>query len=176
MNYLITKTQAMTTLAAPQNKGKLVGTQHVDTLIRHYKKERWIQNSERLGKPDSLSVWYGLEELSCFLELARENHADGIKMYFGTYPPDYAEVPEFQGRQTVVFVATKETKTNNGLSNKDIYLNRGGKMEILAFNFGCICPPFCKSKIHSSANGEFGIELEKIGISIIEEGERLIIA
>jgi hypothetical protein len=43
--------------------GKLVDTAHVDTIIRNYKKERWVHNSKRLGKEDSLSVWYSIEEL-----------------------------------------------------------------------------------------------------------------
>ncbi|MEI9944099.1 MAG: hypothetical protein WDN26_07715 [Chitinophagaceae bacterium] len=36
--------------------GKLVNTKHVDTVIKNYKQERWVQNSQRLGKEDSLSV------------------------------------------------------------------------------------------------------------------------
>ena len=37
---------------------KDVNTEYVDTVIREYKQNRWVQNSERIGKPDSLSVWY----------------------------------------------------------------------------------------------------------------------
>ena len=43
--------------------GKLVDTGHVNTLIRNYKRERWVHNSKRIGKEDSLSVWYSIEEL-----------------------------------------------------------------------------------------------------------------
>ena len=166
----------MTTLVAPKNKGKLVDTKHVDTLIRHYKKERWLQNSEKLGKPDSLSAWYGLDELSDFLELAKKSNANGIKMYFGVYPPDFTEVPEFQGRQTVVLVATKEIKTETGTINKDIYVKRDGNMEILAFNLSVLCPPFCSANFPLTESGNLGIDLEKIGVSIIKEGEHLIVA
>lgn len=48
--------------------GKFVDTAHVDTIIRNYKKERWVHNSQRLGKDDSLSVWYSVEELETFLK------------------------------------------------------------------------------------------------------------
>ena len=165
----------MKTLVAPKNKGKLVGTQHVDNLIRHYKKERWLSNSEKLGKPDSLSAWYGLEELSNFLDLARENNANGIKMYFGVYPTDFTEVPEYQGRQTVVLVATKENKTNFGSSNKDIYIKKNETMEILAFNIAHLCPPFCSASTELSESVNLGIDLEKIGVSLVEEGDDIII-
>jgi hypothetical protein len=43
-----------------EHKGQLVNTAHVNSLISTYKNERWIQNSERIGKNDSLSTWYGL--------------------------------------------------------------------------------------------------------------------
>jgi hypothetical protein len=48
--------------------GKLVNTEHVDTVIRTYKQERWMHNSKRLGKEDSLSVWYSIEELEEFFQ------------------------------------------------------------------------------------------------------------
>ena len=73
--------------------GKLVNTAHVDTAIKNYKRERWVQNSERLGKEDSLSVWYSVEELQQFLEMAKDHGADGIRMYFGAYSEDYADQP-----------------------------------------------------------------------------------
>jgi hypothetical protein len=37
------------------NVGKYVDTKHVDSAIKTYKKERWIHNSKRIGKEDSLS-------------------------------------------------------------------------------------------------------------------------
>jgi len=51
--------------------GKYVSTQHVDKVIRNYKQERWIQNSERIGKEDSLSGWWSIEEIEDFLEKAK---------------------------------------------------------------------------------------------------------
>jgi hypothetical protein len=80
-----------------KKSGMMVDSHHVDMLIGHYKKERWVQNSQKLGKADSLSTWYGLEELQAFIELAKENQADGIKMYFGVYPENFAPVPDFRG-------------------------------------------------------------------------------
>ena len=46
--------------------GKLVDTEHVETLIRNYKQERWAHNSKRIGKEDSLSVWFSVSELEEF--------------------------------------------------------------------------------------------------------------
>jgi hypothetical protein len=84
-----------------------------------------------------------MEAVQNFLELAKEQNADGIKIYFGVYPEDYSK-PEYRGRQTVVLVATKEKMTADGeLNSKDIYVLRDGKPEILAFNQSSICPPTC---------------------------------
>lgn len=158
----------MTITATQQKRGQLVDSPHVDQLISKYKKDRWILNSERLGKKDSLSIWYGLKELEEFLRLATLHQADGIKMYFGVYPSDFAEVPEFQDRQTIVLVATKEKILNNRSVHKDIYIHEGGRSEILAFNLGSACPPFCGTGLPPDGDGPYGIDMEKIGLSIID--------
>jgi len=62
--------------------GKFVNTEHVDTVIRTYKQERWVHNSERLGKEDSLSVWHSIEELEDLIAKAKEHGGDGIRFYF----------------------------------------------------------------------------------------------
>ena len=65
--------------------GKRVNTDHVNAAIRNYKQERWVHNSKRLGKEDSLSVWYSLEELEEFLATSKAHGGDGIRLYFGAY-------------------------------------------------------------------------------------------
>lgn len=123
--------------------GKQVDTKHVDNAIRNYKQERWIDNSRRLGKEDSLSVWYSIEELEEFIALSKEHGADGVKLYFGAYDKDYAKQPLYAGRQTIVIVATKHKDTIDGHTNKDIYIQTEKGSSILAYNMGTICPPFC---------------------------------
>ena len=123
--------------------GKYVNTAHVDTVIRTYKQERWVHNSDRIGKEDSLSAWYSVEELEGFIETAKQHGADGIKIYFAAYPEDYNEVPEYAGRQTVVLVGTRRTKSDKGATDKDIYINTEKGKEILAYNMSKLCPPFC---------------------------------
>lgn len=140
--------------------GKLVNTKHVDTVIKNYKQERWVHNSNRLGKEDSLSVWYSLEELEEFLRLSKANGADGIKVCFGAYDKEHIEEP-YAGRQTVVFVATKQKETPNGEVNKDIYINTEEGSSILAFNVGRPCPPLCI--VTDDPNG--------VGITIIDKGD-----
>ena len=141
--------------------GKLVSTNHVNTVVRNYKKERWIQNSKRIGKDDSLSVWYSVEELQEFFELAKEHGADGIRMYFGAYSETHPEQPLYAQRQTVVLVATKEKQTVGGEANKDIYINTDKGSSILAYNAGKMCPPFCIE------TGGF----DEIGMTILDKGE-----
>lgn len=140
--------------------GKFVNTQHVDSVIKNYKQERWVHNSKRIGKEDSLSVWYSLEELEEFLAKAKEHGADGIKVYFGAYGDNHQDQPQYAGRQTVVFVATKEKLTENGVVNKDLYINGETENTILAYNAGGLCPPFCQ---HDDFGG--------IGITIVDKGE-----
>jgi len=141
--------------------GKYVNTEHVDSVIRTYKKERWVYNSERMGKPDSLSAWYSVEELEEFFATAKQHGADGVKMYFAAYPENYTATPEYAGLQTLVLVATKSKETENGIANKDIYFTKDGSTEILAYNASRLCPPFC------GGTGEFG----KIGVTIIDKGD-----
>lgn len=169
-------TQTITSPKMQANRGRLVDTTHVDTLISNYKKNRWRDNSRKIGKPDSLSAWYGLEELQEFLSLAKQNNADGIKMYFGEYPEDFQENPDFQSRQTVVLVATKRTQSGSTTKNRDIYVHNNGKPQILGFNFGQICPPYCGTEDPSDGTWLIQFETERIGITIInDEQDGLII-
>lgn len=143
--------------------GKLVNTKHVDTVIKNYKQERWVQNSQRLGKEDSLSVWYSVEELQEYMELIKEHGGDGVRLYFGAYNKDFPEKPLYAGRQTVVLVATRQKETENGVTNKDVYITSKEGNTILAYNAGSLCPPFCKPPIDDGEGG--------IGITIIDKGD-----
>ena len=151
---------------APVQVGSYVDSKHVDTLVETYKKERWIHNSKRIGKEDSLSVWHSVDELQDFINTARENGADGIKLYFGTYANDYSKNPLYAGRQTVVFVATKIGVAANGEAmNKNIHIDTEKGPQILAYNTGRICPPFCGGGI----GGGGGIDVENVGRTIVED-------
>lgn len=158
----------MTTIQKKSLKvGKQVTTNHVDTVIRNYKKERWVHNSKRIGKEDSLSVWYSIEELEEFIAKAKDNGADGIKLYFGAYDENYKEQPLYAGRQTVVLVATKHKITEAGESNKDIYIQTEKGTSILAWNAGSMCPPYCGTRDKDDDLG--------IGITIVDKGDEGII-
>lgn len=159
----------MRNLTTKQKGGQLVGKAHVEELVSNYKKHRWIHNTNRLGKEDSLSAWFNLEALEEFLAMARDQRADGIKVFFGVYPENFEKEPEFAGRQTLVLVATKEKTTVDGrIVNKEIYFQKDGQPEILAFNYSAICPPYCGTG--DPGDGEFGI-----GISIFENKNRVVV-
>ena len=139
-------------------------TQLADNLIREYKKTRWVSNSEKLGKPDSLSAWFSIKEMEDFIRMAKENGGDGIKFYYGSYPENYGDQPLLAGRQTIVPVATRSKNTETGRkSNKDIYVVKKGKTKILGGVLPIICPPFC-------APSEGGIG--DLGITILDMGEK----
>jgi len=140
---------------------KYVDTEYVNTVLREYKKERWVHNSERIGKEDSLSIWFSVEDVADFLATSKLNGADGIKFYFSAYPKDFAEKPEYAGRQSIVMVATKSKETEQGTTvNKDIYITKNGASTILGVNMGSPCPPMC---------GLFGTG--DLGVTIIDKGE-----
>jgi len=127
-----------------QKVGNYLETQEVDSLLLNYKKTRWAVNSERIGKADSLSSWYTVDELLEFLQKAKMNGADGIRLYFGAYPKDFKKKPEYAERQTIVLVATKSVFYENGSRiDKNIYISLENGVQILAYNVGKICPPMC---------------------------------
>jgi hypothetical protein len=134
--------------------GHLVDSSHADAVIRNYKQDRWAHNSKRLGKEDSLSVWYSIEELEEYLAMARQHGADGIRMCFGVYGNDYKERPGYAGRQTLVLVATKEKKSGR----KNVHISTENGPTILAYNTGGLCPPICSTD-------------DGLGITIVDKGD-----
>jgi hypothetical protein len=146
---------------------KANGGQAAD-LIREYKKTRWSPNSERIGKPDSLSAWYSIEDMENFLALVKSKGGDGIRFYYGAYPEDFAAKPEYAGRQTLAPVGTRSKITETGTkANKDIYYPQNGRLKILSGNMpggGTICPPNCPPP----SEGGMG----DLGITIVDQGEK----
>lgn len=165
----------MTTIQKKSLKvGRYVDTNHVDSVIRNYKKERWVRNSEHIGKEDSLSVWYSVEELEGFIEKIKEHGGDGIKMYFAAYPENFDKKPEYSNRQTIVMVATRSRESEAGLTNKDLYTNPG---QILAYNLGSLCPPNCgtggSTKPPTKPGEEqSGDDWGGIGVTIVDRGAK----
>jgi len=143
--------------------GKYVDTNHVDTLIRTYKQERWAANSERIGQEDSLSVWYSVEEMEEFIQKAKQSGANGIRMHFGVYPENFAK-PEKASKQTIVMVANEQNETATGVAEKNIYINTEKGREILAYNYGGLGEP-----------AGSGSEWEGIGITIVDRGDKGIV-
>ncbi len=156
--------------------GKFVNSKHVDSLLGNYKKERWVQNSKKLGKEDSLSVWYSIDELQNFIETAKQNGADGIKMYFGVYDENTANDVKYIGRQTVVLVASKVKELENGTTfDKSIYTNNNGKPEILAFNVGRVCPPNCSSGGPGTNEETYGFDWDNPGILVDRKEDGMVV-
>jgi hypothetical protein len=146
--------------------GKYVDNAHVNTVIRNYKKERWAQNSQRLGKPDSLSVWYSVEELEAFIQDIKSHDGDGIRMYFAVYPNETEAVKGKDGRQSLVMVATRSKEENEELIHKDMYVTEKGNPVVLSYNMGNYCPPICQGGL----GGGLGVTLiadDNNGMSVI---------
>jgi hypothetical protein len=140
--------------------GKYVSNKHVDSVIRNYKTERWVHNSERIGKEDSLSAWWSVEELEDFIEKAKMYGADGVKFYFAAYDEKTAHDPLYIGRQTLVMVGTKQKENADGtVKNKDIYVNTDNGNQILAYNASALCPPYCGQNTDTLDGNEIGVTL-----------------
>jgi hypothetical protein len=140
--------------------GKYVDGNHVDTLIRTYKQERWQHNSERIGKEDSLSLYYTIEELEEFLQRAKEAGANTVNIHFGVYPENFKERPAYAGTQTTVLVATDRQETEAGPVHKNIYVETEKGRTILAYNMSQWPPG-------SGVGSDDGF-----GITIIDQGEK----
>jgi hypothetical protein len=140
--------------------GKFVDTNHVNTLVSTYKKTRWAANSDRMGKEDSLSVWYSIEELEEFLMRAKECGADGVRMHFGAYPANFAKKPEVSDLQTIVMVANATTETTAGKVEKNVFVETENGRQILAYNMGGLLP-----------EGD-GISADGVGITIVERADK----
>jgi hypothetical protein len=157
----------LTVKAKTRKAGKLVNTTHVDTVIRNYKKERWVNNSKHIGKEDSLSVWFSIDEIEEFLAKAKDHGGDGIRFYFGAYSEDFADQPLYAGRQTIVMVATQQKETEKGVVDKDMYVTTESGPNVLAYNVGKLCPPMCKPGIDGDE--------DMLGITIIDKKDEGIV-
>jgi hypothetical protein len=124
------------------NAGKCTTKQEVDNLIRAYKQERWAANSDRLGKADSLSVWFSVEDMEAFLAKVKDNGGNGVRMHFGVFSAENATQPELEGRQTLVMVGNRSSDGSHSTS-KELYAHRNGKPEVVALAGGIPCPPWC---------------------------------
>jgi hypothetical protein len=138
-----------------------------EKFIREYKQKRWVQNSERLGKADSLSAWYSIEELQNFIDLSKSHGGSGVRFYYGAYPENYASKPEYAGRQTLVMIATKGRNLVDGSkSDKNIYIEKNGNIEILCGIHPIGCPPICPPP--DGGMGDFGITIVDKGTKGME--------
>jgi hypothetical protein len=155
----------MTTHAKNYVKAKKSSrTEDAETCIREYKQKRWVQNSERIGKPDSLSASYTVEELENFLAEVKSHKGDGVRFYYGAFPEDYSIQPEYAGRQMLVMVGTKSRIMDNGcVTEKNIFTHKNRRVEILSSGNPKYCPPICPPP-----DGGMG----DLGITIVDKGSK----
>ena len=110
--------------------GKFLLTHEVENLISNYKQQRWAGNSEKIGRTDTLNIWWTIDELENFLAVAKENQADGVKFCFGVYDTEKGKA----GQQTIAMVATQEVETESGVAHKNVYKQTPYGKNIVAYN------------------------------------------
>jgi hypothetical protein len=115
------------------NAGTFVTSTELDAFTSAYKQERWAENSERIGKADSLTMWLSVEMMEEFLATVKANGGNGIRCHFGVHTEGHS-APEVVGRQTVVLVGTRSKDGSHATA----------KAEMVALT-GPVCPPWCGS-------------------------------
>jgi len=83
--------------------GIFIDKEEVNKRVTNYLKEKHPAQSAAIGREDSKSAWYSLDQ---FEELMREMYylnADGLRIYFGAYDKEDKNYP---GMLTVVLVPT----------------------------------------------------------------------
>lgn len=126
------------------NVGNYVSRNEMDNLTTAYKQDRWAENSDRLGKSDSLSVWLTVDELENFLERVKINGGNGVRLHFGVLGEGY-HIPEQVGMQTVVMVANRSKDGSLENAKQILTSDVNGRPEIIAYLPAPLCPPFCGS-------------------------------
>lgn len=128
------------------NVAKSVGKQEIDSLIRAYKQERWAANSDRIGKADSLSVWFSVEDLESFIDTVKANGGNGVRFHYGVYSAENAPIPELEDRQTLVMIGNR---SSDGTANtsKQLFSHNDGQPAVIASLVGFPCPPICGSGV-----------------------------
>jgi hypothetical protein len=140
--------------------GQFATKQEVDTLIRGYKQERWVANSEHLGKEDALSGWFTVEELEQYIETVKMHGGNGVRFHFGIFPEGHGNDPEYAGRQTFVMIGTR-SKDATYQTSKELRVSDGKNMGPVAY-FGAVpCPAYC---------GDLGLlgDALSIGVTLVE--------
>jgi len=142
------ETQA--TLLAADYEGAPITREEVKLLVAEY--NRSTQHID--GKSKTKSVWFKyevIEDMFKQLKAERENNVgtDGLRVFFGTYPEvdPQGNRYEFQKRNTVVFVSTKEAIADDGKVYHKNYFDHPASTEkgLLSdpINRGELCEPNC---------------------------------
>lgn len=125
----------------------------VNARIKHFRDTKLPLLSNAIGKSDSTSGWYSLEQ---FEELMREMYylnADGLRIYFGAHEPND---PDYPNQLTVIFVPTYHNKATGSHAdivhddevNFQVRLSEtASQVELADINKGIdsigLCPPTC---------------------------------
>ena len=130
------------------NAGKFLSNDQVSTMLSTYKQNRWVDNSEKIGKEDSLTASVSIEELEMLIERIKLHGGDGVRFHFAAYPDEYTPQPESSSHQTIIMIGTRQTTDG---ANKEIYMSEGKDARILAYGDMPFCPPYCGSGVGKRA-------------------------
>jgi len=133
------------------HEGHYVSKNQLDTLTSAYKQERWVNNSDQLGRSDSMSVWLTVEELENFLERVKINGGNGVRLHFAVHGENPV-IAEQAGMQTVVMVANR-SKDGSLQNAKELYTEINGKPEVIAYLPAPLCPPMCGGGLGGGIDG-----------------------
>jgi hypothetical protein len=109
-------------------------------LIQTYRDE------EGWGEGKTRAIWFSTAQMQKMIQMIVDSEGDGMRIYFGKYPKGEAagrpDVPEeYKGKETVVFVLTKERHKDVFDVEEPIDLHKF--LEEEAYNHGELCPTKC---------------------------------
>jgi hypothetical protein len=108
----------------------LITKEEAQELNRNFINSKSDAMDKITGNEDSNAIWFSIEDLENFLEIAKNQLSedgkvvDGVRVYLGSYSNDYPE-KELSGMTTVFMVSNSKDENGNSIDHSEAVLNRG---------------------------------------------------
>jgi len=123
----------------------------VNIRVKNFMEHKHGLLTTAIGKNESKSAWYSLEQFEQVMRELYYQNADGMRIYFGAYPDDNSD---YARQLTIIFVPTFYNE-NTGkhtdiiIDDDESFGDRGEPLEMQSMSirknldtFG-LCPPSC---------------------------------
>ncbi len=132
-------------ISAKPLPGIFISKEAVNDRVKNFLLDKHRLLSQAMGKPETKSAWYSLEQFEELVEEMRLLQADGLRIYFGSYAADIVDVAN---HLTIIFVPTRLDESSQ--KHKDIVLEdeqdfpeRLAATDRKNLDTAGLCPPGC---------------------------------